>query len=71
MKKTAKKKAAPAEREVVVEQQLPDTVKTVKARVKQCAFCKHYYIKPCDDKSKDRCPNYLHVQTKVKKGKTK
>lgn len=25
---------------------------------KACTFCKHYYLKPCTEKTKDSCPNY-------------
>lgn len=74
VKKTAKKKP-PLVREVLEEIEQPSkssgSVKMTKVRVKQCAFCKHYYIKPCDDKSKSQCPNYLHLQSKIKQGKRK
>lgn len=42
--------------------------RTSKAKV--CAFCKHTYLKPCDDKAKDKCPNFLFIQQKAK-GKAK
>lgn len=30
---------------------------------RQCAFCKHWYINPCDDERKASCANYLHLTT--------
>lgn len=27
-----------------------------------CAFCKHVYVKPCTDKTKGACPNFLHLK---------
>lgn len=32
--------------------------------VKVCPFCKHAYLKPCTDKTKDSCPNYKHLKGK-------
>lgn len=31
---------------------------------KPCPFCKHHYLKPCTDKTKDTCPNYKHLKGK-------
>lgn len=31
---------------------------------KACPFCKHSYIKPCTDKTKESCPNYQHLRRK-------
>lgn len=74
VKTAAKKKPAPRERlvEIEVAKPQPESVKKTKSRVKQCAFCKHFYINPCDDKTKEKCPNYLFLQSRGKKvGKTK
>lgn len=63
------KKSKPRERLVETKVVVPpDSVKVTQARVKQCAFCKHYYIRPCDDKGKAACPNWLHLQSRGKKG---
>lgn len=35
--------------------------------IKPCPFCKHYYLKPCSDKTKDDCPNFKHLQGRKKK----
>lgn len=56
-------------RERLVEVVVAPTVKQTKSRVKQCGFCKHFYIQPCDDKAKGKCPNYLFLISKTKKGK--
>lgn len=32
------------------------------AAVKQCAFCKHWYISPCDEKKAKQCANYKFLQ---------
>jgi hypothetical protein len=34
---------------------------------KPCPFCKHDYIKPCTDKTKDACPNFQHLKGQGKK----
>jgi hypothetical protein len=34
----------------------------VVSQAKQCTFCKHFYIKPCSDRSKESCPNFLHLK---------
>lgn len=65
----AKKKPLPRERLVEVVVSAPPSIKQSKSRVKQCGFCKHFYIQPCDDRSKEKCPNYLFLQSKAKKGK--
>lgn len=69
-----KKKARERLVEEVIEQpsQSAGSVKMTKVRVKQCSYCKHYYIKPCDEKSAPQCPNYLFLQQKqIPKGKRK
>jgi len=38
---------------------------------KQCAYCEHWYIKPCDLNQKDACPNYVHIQKSSTKRKAK
>lgn len=53
----------------------PPSVAETQSRVKQCAFCKHWYIKPCDEKTKDACANFKFLATrksdKPAKGKRK
>lgn len=34
---------------------------------KPCPFCKHVYVKPCSDKTKESCPNFKHLQSRSKK----
>lgn len=63
-KAVAKKKPAPAA-EVEVEDERQYGAMPLQA--KACPFCKHHYIKPCTDKTKDRCPNYQHLQSRGKK----
>lgn len=36
------------------------------SQVKMCGFCKHSYLKPCTDKTKEKCPNYRHLQSRGK-----
>lgn len=42
---------------------------------RECAFCHHHYINPCDDVRKATCQNWLHLQEqptkKAKKAKPK
>lgn len=38
------------------------------SQAKACPFCKHSYLKPCTDKTKDSCPNYKHLKG-TKRGK--
>lgn len=38
------------------------------SQAKACPFCKHHYLKPCTDKTKDSCPNYKHLKG-TKRGK--
>jgi hypothetical protein len=33
---------------------------------KACPFCKHSYLKPCNDKTKESCPNYQHLKGRKK-----
>lgn len=40
----------------------PPSVAETQSRAKQCAFCKHWYLNPCTDKTAPSCPNYLHLQ---------
>lgn len=63
-KATAKAKPAPApEAEPVPERQYGAR----QSKAKVCAFCKHSYLNPCSDKTKDSCPNFKHLQSKGKK----
>ena len=41
------------------------------SQVKTCAFCKHDYVNPCSDKSKDKCRNWLWLQSQGKKAHAK
>lgn len=34
---------------------------------KACPFCKHHYIRPCTEKTKDGCPNYKHLKGSKKR----
>lgn len=62
-KATAKKRPAPVE----VEEPALEQYGARTSQAKACAFCKHHYIKPCSDKTKDQCPNFLHLQSRGKK----
>jgi hypothetical protein len=34
------------------------------SRARECKFCKHYYINPCTEKTKDDCSNWKHRHSK-------
>jgi hypothetical protein len=36
-----------------------------KTKAKQCAFCKHWYIKPCKKGEHEKCANWLHLQSRA------
>jgi hypothetical protein len=36
---------------------------------RECTFCHHFYINPCDEQRKARCSNWLHLTAATTKPK--
>lgn len=64
-KAVAKKKPAPVVE--VEEEPVPEQYGARPSKATICAFCEHLYIKPCTVKTKDKCLNYQHLQSRSKK----
>ena len=43
----------------------------VYSKAKQCIYCKHWYINPCDEAKAVECANFNYLSAVKKKGKTK
>lgn len=70
MKKAAKKKkpAVSPHIDQIVQAEVDrnDQYGARKSTAKACPFCKHSYLKPCTDKTKESCPNFKHLQSRKK-----